>query len=138
MVSSGSSGSSGSSSSSGRSGSCGTPPLTKHLKSTSILLGVCGTFGMSYHFLSSQNPIVDSANSIFGFWSCFFEVRGDDDDTVTQTPQSSYFTWYLQYFHDVGPSYVVSKSTSGLCHRILFRGLGENSKLGGGSFSGGC
>ena len=38
---------------------------------------------------------------------------GDDDDIVTQTPEQyllkSRFTRYLQYFRDVGPSYIVTK-----------------------------
>ena len=37
-----------------------------HLERTSMLLGICGTFVISYHFLS-QNPLVDFANSNFGF-----------------------------------------------------------------------
>ena len=52
----------------------------------------------------------------------------------------SRLTRYLQYFRNVGPSYIVTKPTSGLRDSTLgFRGaFGENSKLGGGnhSFSG--
>ena len=48
---------------------------------------------------------------------------GDDDDIVTQTPpdnlQKSHSTLYLQYFRDVGPSYIVTKPTSGLCELDL-------------------
>ena len=40
---------------------------------------------------------------------------GDDDDIVLcrhpeQYLQKSSFTWYLQYFRDVGPSYIVTKT----------------------------
>ena len=47
-------------------------------------------------------------------------------------PKAAILHGILQYFHDVGPSYVVSKSTSGLCHRILFRGLGRKLEVGWG------
>ena len=42
----------------------------------------------------------------------------------------SRFTRSLQYFRDVGPSYIVTKPTSGLCSTLGFRrAFGENSKL---------
>ena len=53
--------------------------------------------------------------------------------------QNNHFTWYLQYFPDVGPSCVVYKSTSGLCE-LEFRiseGFGSKRELGlGGAFRG--
>ena len=50
--------------------------------------------------------------------------------------QKSRLTRYFQYFRDVGPSYIVTKPTSGLCDSTLGfrRAFCENSKLGGGKF----
>ena len=41
-----------------------------------------------------------------------------------QHPQKSRFSQYLHYFRDVGPSYIVTKRTSGLCEHWALRGLG--------------
>ena len=51
--------------------------------------------------------------------------------------QKSRFTWYLQYFRDVGPSYIVTKRTSGLCELDigLCQGFRRKLEIGwGGSF----
>ena len=49
-----------------------------------------------------------------------------------QNLQKSRSTRYSQYFRDVGPSYILTKPTSGLCGLDLgiSEAFGENSKLG--------
>ena len=81
----------------------GAPPLpttsaANPLKSTFVLLGIYGTFVLSYHFFLPQHPLRDFEKFGFGFggvgvggvggrggvggWG------GDDDDIGTQTPRT--------------------------------------------------
>ena len=95
--------------------------------------------------MKPQNRLVEFANSSFGFVTCFLGVGGAGGGRMMMTTllrthleqylHTSRFTWYLLYFRDVGLSFVVTKSTSGLCEldigisegfrRILEIGLGE-------------
>ena len=62
------------------------------LKSTFVLLGIYGTFVMSYHFFLPQNPLRDFDKFGFGFGGSGGVVggvgAGDDDDIGTQTPRT--------------------------------------------------
>ena len=79
------------------------PPLpttsaANPLKSTFVLLGIYGTFVLSYHFFLPQNPLRDFDKFGFGFGWVGGGVRGvgrgvgaggvDDDDIGTQTPRT--------------------------------------------------
>ena len=83
--------------------------------------------------MKPQNRLVDFANSSFGFWSCFLGVGGMMTTLLHRHPEqyleNSHFTRYLQYFRDVGPSDVVSKSTSGLCELDLWISEGFGLRL---------
>ena len=74
----------------------GAPPLpttsaANPLKSTFVLLGIYGTFVMSYHFFLPQNPLRDFDKFGFEFGGVGGGgggVGGDDDDIGTQTPRT--------------------------------------------------
>ena len=67
------------------------PLLPTPLKSTFVLLGIYGTFVMSYHFFLPQKPLRDFDKFGFGFgggWGGGGGGGEDDDDIGTQTPRT--------------------------------------------------
>ena len=81
--------------------------------------------------MKPQNRLVEFANSSLAFLTCFLGWGGVGGMMTTvlrkqpeQYLQMSRFTRYLQYFRDVGPSFVVTKPTSGLCELDL--GISED------------
>ena len=57
-----------------------------------------------------------ASDSGLAFWGEGSGERGDDDDIVMQTPRTTspeepFYSVFLQYFRDVGPSHIVTNCT---------------------------
>ena len=91
--------------------------------------------GSSYE---ASESLVEFANSSFGFWTCllgrmWWEAGGTMTTLLRKHPeqnlQRSRFSRYLQYLRNVGPSYILTKPTSGLCELDLGISEGFRRKL---------